>query len=952
MKTLRFSLLAMLAFFCTTLISCNDDAGGDMDADIVDPDLDDDFVDDDDTAPLQFTKFMYKSGTSWKTAEIDTVNHEILMAGVENGLDISDVTYTLASSSIKIAPEPSARIGGWQEEEIFEIYRGADIIAYTAKLTEWVSNDVDHIGFESFSYKVGDTWYEVAAEDLLSDVIEIPGVESYNDITDVSYSLAPASATIYPTPETYNSNWSAETVFKVSLLESSAETTIKLTNFKYSGSLSDQAKAVESALTTLQAYMTSGTGTVTDVENASTVITAYGSAIAEDNYILELAFNTIDVYEETYGGALFVNSASSAANSTMLRTATGLNIHFAQAALQQAIIDNVYTSENLVKYADLLTNKVFNTSAYFPGALAVKSEADSTWAHTRTVEIANRVSWGSPFSCETSQVRRPTGCYAAPGSVITVTVPEELVGLGISINVGSHTWDNSVKPTMKRLDRITVNYPITSTETLVCNPLGGNIMIHVPYDFYLGVFDIQITNAYRAPYFTEDKYNQESWEIEKDLPGLWAVWESDKMMIEMPAKWCNNLTHAEVSNTMTEWDLAITAINEMRGWEENYMARHGEDPADRDRTTLYLQCDLQMRGSAYFPGYPQTNDVYNPNTTETGRKDHYYINGPEDVYAAAIHELGHGLSITKFAGETEAFVNFPYVAMVNRQFNGRYESEGHGYEGKWDLDKSYDLSFTYGTGINATIDGYATSWMIKDNFRAGNPMNNSNVPGDEVKYQHRGWGKYVDFVNLFGWDALDYAFYWYEYDYMYNRDLFPSNVNSADVDHRILKFSMGAECDVTPLIHFWGVQPVDYATLESNIATNLTNNNVSNATITAGRDRIYDRLMYYKEVAPKNNAEFNTFQAQYCSSAKEDASTATNGDGWYRIWKTEWNETHYQEVCDQIDNIISIYFLNSADPNPETSWSNENGADPTKYNTRHESAGDYTCTNASPWKRQ
>lgn len=688
--------------------------------------------------------------------------------------------------------------------------------------------------------------------------------------------------------------------------------------------LSDDAMALQSALFTLQSYMSGITSDATEVDDASTAITTYGAAFAENEYIIGLAFATIDLYEESYGGALFINSYSSAANSKMSRTSSGLEIHFAQAALQQALVDYAYTSESLSKFGDTFSANKFNTSDYFPGAVEQPADPES---YTRTIEFNNGVSWGSPTTNETSDARRPTGCYAAPGSIVTVKVPQEVVDKGVSINVGSHTWDNSSKSTMKRLDRVTINYPITSTEVLVSNPLGGSIFIHVPYLMELGNLDIEITNAVRSPYYS-NKLNVAEWETERGNPGAWTIWETDKMMIDMPTKWCYNLTHAEVEKSMTEWDLAMDAIIELRGW----------DPDQLDKTTLYLQCDLQMRGSSYYPGYPQTNDVYSPNTSESGSKDHYYINGPQDCYSACIHELGHAIQITKFRGETEAIVNYPYVGVMNAKFNGQNESDGHGYTNKWDLDTSYDLSFTYGSGINATLDGYATTWMVKDNFREGNEMNYSNVAGDEIKYQHRGWGKYVDYVNLFGWSSMNRFNELYEEDYMGAMSFFPDVVNEDPVDNRILQLSIAAGCDVRPLIHFWGIQPVSPISLASWISAN----NLGESDI------IYDRLVYYKSVAPKNNTEFNTFQAQYCSSAKEDESTETNGDGWYWIWKTKYQEEHYDEICDQIDAILATYFT-SGDPDPSTQWSNDSSS--TTTSKRNAEAGDYTCTSSSPWKR-
>lgn len=60
--------------------------------------------------------------------------------------------------------------------------------------------------------------------------------------------------------------------------------------------------------------------------------------------------------------------------------------------------------------------------------------------------------------------QRPTGCYLAPGSIVKVRVPPPMVGKGFTVRVGAHSWDLSKKPTIKRLDRVSIVYPIESDE--------------------------------------------------------------------------------------------------------------------------------------------------------------------------------------------------------------------------------------------------------------------------------------------------------------------------------------------------------------------------------------------------------------------------------------------------------------------------------------------------------
>ena len=70
------------------------------------------------------------------------------------------------------------------------------------------------------------------------------------------------------------------------------------------------------------------------------------------------------------------------------------------------------------------------------------------------------------------------------------------------ILVGGTTNDNSHKDDHKRMDRVTLTYPITSTTTLIANPLGGALYILVPYRAGLGCVDVTVTGGVvEAPLF-------------------------------------------------------------------------------------------------------------------------------------------------------------------------------------------------------------------------------------------------------------------------------------------------------------------------------------------------------------------------------------------------------------------------------------------------------------------
>ena len=98
-----------------------------------------------------------------------------------------------------------------------------------------------------------------------------------------------------------------------------------------------------------------------------------------------------------------------------------------------------------------------------------------------------------------------TGLYAAPGELVTVTVPSSLVNEHYSIRINAHT-DWVGRSTLERLPYVHRSYDITSTTMQVANAFGGSIFIDLGGGVYdtppnLGDVEITIANAVEQPYF-------------------------------------------------------------------------------------------------------------------------------------------------------------------------------------------------------------------------------------------------------------------------------------------------------------------------------------------------------------------------------------------------------------------------------------------------------------------
>jgi hypothetical protein len=190
-------------------------------------------------------------------------------------------------------------------------------------------------------------------------------------------------------------------------------------------------------------------------------------------------------------------------------------------------------------------------------------------------------------------------------------------------------------------------------------------------------------------------------------------------------------------------------------------------------------------------------------------------------------------------------------------------------------------------------------WMVTENFRKGNPMDISNSERNEVRYQHRGHGKYVEIARIFGWDAL--SNFWSSVHQDYSKGIiYPTNTDPTD--NRILRMSKAAGADLTPLIHFWGVQPVDTASLKASIA----------ALGLKPSKMIYDMLKHYQTIIPMNNQEFRNHARVIYPSGIGQGSSPLYGEGWYYTWLPLYNSSHGNEAQITLQNIINRYFPNGA----------------------------------------
>lgn len=582
--------------------------------------------------------------------------------------------------------------------------------------------------------------------------------------------------------------------------------------------------------------------------------------IALSEASLNAAFSLVEAYDQAFQ-PLFLNAAT---QGGFRRDDERKALHRALFEIQQGIIDHAYTPENLERYQHILEGRVLQTASYFPGW--VDPPADPQKSVKTKINASQPKVWGRPVAFAEDPARRPTGCYLAPGSIAEITVPEQLVNQGYQVRVGAHSWDLRKKRPLRRLDRVSLLFPVDAPTIQVGNPLGGGIYIEVPYQADAGVAEITIRNAVRSPFYSTTTHRPtslEQWRVEQSHPGPWADFESDKFMMQVPSEWIATFDSPDM--LMADWDTAMDCVSTLFGL-----------PLIRNKTVLYVQVDTIIRAGAFSIGYPQSNNPYDPLKKQTGDPAHWFLKGPQSRGQVAFHELGHAQLFTKFKGETEAAVNFLYVAVLNNGFGV-------------DLETAFSRSMW---GHEVTIDEAAINWMVTENFRAGNPMNTSHSTKNEVRYQHRGYAKYFDIVKLFGWKALEDFWHSEHLDYMNGID----HPKKTPADSRILRMSKAAGVDLTPLIHFWGVHPDDPEQLKKDIRE---------AGLKPSK-KIRERLEYYQSLIPMTREAFTDHAVRFIGHMPSEGKHPDYGEGWYFDRLSTYNASHGAAAQKALQDIMDL----------------------------------------------
>ncbi|QDV30960.1 hypothetical protein Spb1_28960 [Planctopirus ephydatiae] len=247
------------------------------------------------------------------------------------------------------------------------------------------------------------------------------------------------------------------------------------------------------------------------------------------------------------------------------------------------------------------------TASVFPGAVPANAKKV-----TRKVII----------NTETTRWKS-TGLYAAPGTLVKVKVPRNIVGQKFEIQIGSHSDSLWSKDEWKRPPAVIRQFPIDKVEFEVGNAYGGLIYVVVPEKTPAGKFEVEFSNVVDAPYFVHGETDISDWRFTiRNYPAPWAELETRHLVITVPSELVRKLDFPD--KLMNHWAAVLDACADL------YSISRNRPYAER------FVFDDQISAGFMHSGYP-IMCFTNPSAPEVVDLNFLENKGGWGFY----HELGH-----------------------------------------------------------------------------------------------------------------------------------------------------------------------------------------------------------------------------------------------------------------------------------------------------------------------
>lgn len=187
----------------------------------------------------------------------------------------------------------------------------------------------------------------------------------------------------------------------------------------------------------------------------------------------------------------------------------------------------------------------------------------------------------------TAKEMRPTGLYAAPGEVITVTAPAAIAGEGFEVVIGAYHGNLSNRDKWERYPRLQRSVEIKEAVTKISNALGGLVTIRVPRGAQHGSLDFTLTGAVEAPLYLAGQTDLSEWRDRiRKAPAPWAEIGSERLILAIPSSFIRDLEDPD--KVMAVWDGIIEKAAELSGGVDRNLYRAERIVFERQTSAGYM----------------------------------------------------------------------------------------------------------------------------------------------------------------------------------------------------------------------------------------------------------------------------------------------------------------------------------------------------------------------------
>lgn len=392
--------------------------------------------------------------------------------------------------------------------------------------------------------------------------------------------------------------------------------------------------------------------------------------------------------------------------------------------------------------------KAHAAAVTFPGAVP---GADVAPRVSRTIVVnTKRPRWHS------------TGMYAAPGEVVTITMPTGGAGDGLSVRIGCHTDSLWHLAEWRRVPEVSRAWRLGAGATRVASAFGGLIYIDVPRAGK-ELVEVTISGAVLAPRYVLGKTTPEQWNATgggtgaeatgRHAPAPWGEIETESVVISVPAAALRRLDDPKEIATL--WQKILDEAADLRGISRERASAERFVP------------DVQISAGYMHSGYPIMT----------------HLDVVDDLSLAAtlrggswglFHELGHNHqdSMWTFDGTVEVTCNLWSLYLMERI---SAKAVGVGHDAINDRsDRERRTAKHLGTGADFG------RWK-SDPFLA--------------------LEMYIQLREAFGWEPFKKVFA--EYDRL-PREQRPRN-EAEKMDQWMTRMSRAVERNLGPFFELWGV---------------------------------------------------------------------------------------------------------------------------------------------------